>query len=187
MIDRDITDIEIIELFMQDGKQQDAFKIIMHKYKERLYWHIRKIVLTHDDADDALQNTFIKVWQNLNSFKGNAALFTWLYRIATNEALTLLKKKKKIHQLSISDEDYSYSDKLQSDPYFDGNEIQLLLQKAIALLPKRQKIVFNLKYFEELKYQEIAEILETSIGSLKASYHHATKKIETYLKENIKI
>ncbi len=185
MVDLNLTDIEIVELFKTKGKQQEAFRILMTKYKERLYWHIRKIVITHDDTDDALQNSFIKIWQNLESFKGNSALFTWLYRISTNEALTILKKKKRVNQFSISDEDNNYGEYLQSDPYFDGNEIQKKLQQAVARLPHKQKIIFNLKYFEEMKYHEIAEITETSVGSLKASYHHAAKKIEAYLKENI--
>ncbi|MGQ1787683.1 MULTISPECIES: RNA polymerase sigma factor [unclassified Saccharicrinis] len=185
MVDQEITDIAIVDLFKTKGKQQEAFRMLMARYKERLYWHIRKIVLTHDDADDALQNSFIKIWQNLESFQGNSALFTWLYRIATNEALTLLKKKKRANLYSISDEDNTFGDSLQSDPYFDGSALQLLLQKAIATLPEKQKIIFNLKYFEEMKYQEIAEITETSVGSLKASYHHAAKKIEAYLKANM--
>ncbi|WP_075589732.1 RNA polymerase sigma factor [Labilibacter marinus] len=185
MVDQELTDIEIIELFNSEGKQQDAFRLIMSRYKERLYWHIRKIVVTHDDADDALQNCFIKIWQNLGGFQGNSALYTWLYRIATNEALTLLKKKKKVSQYSINDEDNNHGDALKSDPYFDGNDLQLKLQQAIATLPDKQRIIFNLKYFEEMKYQEISEITDTSIGSLKASYHHATKKIEAFLKENI--
>ena len=185
MVDQELTDIEIVALFKTKGKQQVAFRVIMAKYKERLYWHIRKIVLTHDDTDDALQNSFIKIWQNLDKFQGNSALYTWLYRIATNEALTLLKKKKKTNQYSISDEDNTYGDSLESDPYFDGNELQLTLQQAIATLPEKQRIIFNLKYFEEMKYQEIAEITDTSVGALKASYHHAAKKIETFLKDNM--
>ncbi len=185
MVDQEFTDIEIVELFKSKGKKEEAFKMIMSKYKERLYWHIRKIVVTHDDADDALQNSFIKIWKNLESFQGNSALFTWLYRIATNEALTLLKKRKRTTEYSISDEDNSYGDSLQSDPYFDGTELQLKLQQAIATLPEKQRIIFNLKYFEEMKYQEIAEITDTSVGSLKASYHHAAKKIEAYLKEHM--
>ncbi len=185
MTNQEVSDIKIVELFKTKGNEQKAFKLLMSRYKERLYWHIRKIVLTHDDADDALQNCFIKVWQNLNSFQGNSALYTWLYRIATNEALSLLKKKKRVNQYAIDDENSYAADTLQSDPYFDGNELQLKLQQAIATLPEKQRVIFNLKYFEEMKYQEIAEITETSVGSLKASYHHAAKKIETYLKNNL--
>lgn len=184
MGNRELTDIEIVDLF-KTGKQQEAFKMLINKHKERLYWHVRKIVLTHHDADDALQNCFIKIWQNLNGFKGDAALFTWLYRIATNEALTILKKKKRGNHYSIDNEDHNYIDALQSDPYFDGNQLQLKLQQAIATLPEKQKTVFNLKYFEEMKYQEIAEITETSIGALKASYHIAAKKIEAILKGSL--
>ncbi|TLX74958.1 RNA polymerase sigma factor [Labilibacter sediminis] len=185
MIDQELSDLELVELFNTKGRQQEAFRLIMSKYKERLYWHIRKIVLSHDDADDALQNSFIKIWQNLSSFQGNSALFTWLYRIATNEALTLLKKKKRVNLYSINDEDNSYGENLKSDPYFDGNDLQLKLQQAIGKLPDKQRVIFNLKYFEELKYSEISEILDTSVGSLKASYHHAAKKIESFLKANI--
>ncbi len=179
------TDIELVKLFNEESTKQKAFKILMHQYKERLYWHIRKIVLAHEDADDALQNTFLKIWQNLDSFQGKSALYTWFYRIATNEALTLLKKKRKSLQISVDDEENYCENSLRSDPYFDGNDIQIQLQKAISILPEKQRIIFNLKYFEELKYDEISEILETSVGSLKASYHHATKKIEAYLKNNL--
>jgi len=182
---KEFNDIEIIDLFKTEGKQQEAFRIIMRLYKERLYWHIRKIVITHDDTDDALQNTFIKVWKNLDSFQGNSSLFTWIYRIATNEALTLLKRNKRANLFSVSDEDNFYENTLKSDPYFDGSELQLKLQLAINTLPEKQKIIFNLKYFEELKYTEIAEILDTSVGSLKASYHHAAKKVESYIRENL--
>jgi len=179
------TDIELVELFKNENTKQSAFRFLMRQYKERLYWHIRKIVISHEDADDVLQNTFLKIWQNLDSFQGKSALYTWLYRIATNEALTLLKKKRNSLSFSINDEENHCEIALKSDPYFDGNEIQIQLQKAISTLPEKQRIIFNLKYFEELKYEEISEILETSIGSLKASYHHAAKKIEAYLKSNL--
>ena len=182
---QEINDIELVELFKSKDSQQKAFKILMLKYKERLYWHIRKIVLTHDDADDVLQNTFVKIWQNLDSFQGNSALYTWIYRIATNESLTLLKKKKKNSAYPIDGEVNKLESQLKSDPYFEGTEIQIQLQKAISTLPEKQKIIFNMKYFDDLKYGEIAEILETSVGSLKASYHHAAKKIEAYLKNTL--
>ncbi len=185
MTSQEYTDIELVELFKDQSQKQIAFKILISKYKERLYWHIRKIVISHDDADDVLQNTFLKIWQNIDSFQGKSALYTWLYRIATNEALTLLKKKRKTIQFSIDEENCKYETQLVNDPYFDGNEIQIQLQKAINTLPEKQRIIFNLKYFEELKYDEISEILETSVGSLKASFHHAAKKIEAYLKNNL--
>lgn len=184
---KETSDKEIIKLFNTKGKQQEAFRIIMSMYKERLYWHIRKIVITHDDSDDALQNTFIKVWKNLGSFQGNSTLFTWIYRIATNEALTILKKNKRTNLYSVSNEDNYYENTLKSDPYFDGNELQLKLQTAVNKLPEKQKIIFTMKYFDELKYSEIAEILETTVGSLKASYHHAAKKVESYLKESFNV
>lgn len=164
--------------------QAKAFELLVHTYKERLYWHIRRIVLDHDDTDDVLQNTFIKVFKNISRFKGDSKLYSWMYRIATNEALTFLKIKTR--KLGISDAEVQERmiENLEADVYFEGDYIQLALQKAIATLPEKQKLVFNMKYYQELKYEEISEILETSIGALKASYHIATKKIESFLKEN---
>lgn len=164
--------------------QSVAFEQLVANYKERLYWHIRRIVLNHDDADDVLQNTFIKVFRSIDSFKGESKLFSWMYRIATNEALSFLKQKSK--KLGISDGEYQDTivQNLEADVYFEGDEIQLKLQKAIATLPEKQKLIFNMKYFEELKYEEISEILDTSVGGLKASYHLAVKKIEGFLKED---
>ena len=154
------------------------------EYKERLYWHIRRIVLNHDDADDVLQNTFIKVYKNIDNFKGESKLYSWMYRIATNESLTFLKQKSK--KIGISDQELKdrMVDNLQADVYFEGSEIQLKLQKALATLPDKQKLVFTMKYYQEMKYSEISEVLETSEGALKASYHLAVKKIETYLRDN---
>jgi RNA polymerase sigma factor (sigma-70 family) len=156
----------------------------MTLYKERLYWHIRNIVKSHDDADDVLQNTFIKVYSNIHNFKGDSKLFSWIYRIATNESITLLNKNTK--QLLISNEDLQDSTitNLATDVYFDGNDLQLKLQEAISKLPQKQQLVFNMKYFQDLKYKDIADILETSEGALKASYHLAVKKIEAYLTKN---
>ena len=164
--------------------QAKAFEVLVNTYKERLYWHIRRIVLNHDDADDVLQNTFIKVYKNINGFKGDSQLFSWMYRIATNEALTFLKKKS--NKLGISDAELQdrMVTNLQADVYFDGDEIQMKLQEAIARLPEKQKLVFNMKYFQELKYEEISSILNTSVGGLKASYHLAVKKLESFLKED---
>lgn len=175
------------EILVRQLKQKDlqakAFEVLVNAYKERLYWHIRRIVLDHADADDVLQNTFIKVFRNIDSFKGDSKLFSWMYRIATNEALTFLKTKANKLKLN-EDQLYSkISEELRADVYFEGDEIQLKLQQAIAGLPEKQKLIFNMKYFQELKYQEISEILETSVGALKASYHLATKKIEAFLKE----
>lgn len=164
--------------------QSYAFEILVTEYKERLYWHIRRIVLNHDDADDVLQNTFIKVYRNIEGFKGNSKLFSWMYRIATNEALSFLKQKNQ--KLGFTDGEYQEraAKNLQADVYFEGDEIQLKLQKAIATLPEKQKLIFNMKYFEDLKYEEISEILDTTVGGLKASYHLAVKKIEGFLKED---
>ncbi len=165
--------------------KEDLFKQIVSLFKVRLYWHIRKIVLTHSDADDVLQNTFIKVWQNVETFKGESALYTWLYRISTNEALAMLKKKKRANLYSIDEADTSYVDELVNDPYFYGDELLVKLHQAIASLPSQQRAVFNLKYFEDLKYSEIEAILNTSVGALKASYHHAVKKIKSHIKKNM--
>lgn len=140
------------------------------------------MVTTHEDADDVVQNTFIKVFKNLDKFKGNSKLYTWIYRIATNESITYIKNRKRRHSESIDDTDKNVENNLVADDYFDGNSIQILLQKAIITLPDKQKAVFNLRYYEEMPYKDMSEILETSVGALKASYHHAAKKIEEYIK-----
>lgn len=161
-----------------------AFRELITLYKERLYWHIRKIVISHDDTDDVLQNTFIKVFRSIDKFKGDSKLFSWMYRIATNESITHLNKNAKRLQTSNEEVQNQAVNNLKADAYFDGNEIQYKLQKAIATLPKKQQIVFNMKYFDDLKYKDMSEILETSEGALKASYHIAVKKIEAYLTED---
>ena len=164
--------------------QTRAFEVLVNTYKERLYWHIRRIVLDHDDTDDVLQNTFIKVFRNIEGFKGESKLYSWLYRIATNEALSFLKtKSRKLGQNSEAIQE-AMVNQLESDVYFEGDEIQLKLQQAIATLPEKQKLIFNMKYFDEMKYEEISEILDTSIGGLKASYHLAVKKIKSHLNED---
>jgi len=164
--------------------QAKAFEVLVNIYKKRLYWHIRRIVLNHDDTDDVLQNTFIKVYKSINNFKEESKLYSWMYRIATNESLTFLKQKSR--KLGITNQELQEQlvEKLHADVYFDGEEIQLKLQQAIATLPEKQKLVFNMKYFQEMKYEEISQVLETSVGGLKASYHIAVKKIEVYLKED---
>lgn len=164
--------------------QTAAFNQLVNMYKERLYWHIRKIVISHDDTDDVLQNTFIKVYKNVKGFKGDSKLYTWMYRIATNEAITFLNKKAKRKDISVEKYQKDLRTSLQEDELFDGDTIQLLLQKAIAELPQKQQLVFNMKYFDEMKYDEISEILNTSVGALKSSYHHAVKKIEAFIKNN---
>ena len=174
-------EILLIQQLKNASTQDKAFRKLMGQYKERLYWHIRKIVISHDDADDVLQNTFIKIYRSISKFKGDSKLYSWMYRIATNEAITFINKRAKRNHINVSEMQQKMVENLEADVYFDGNEIQLLLQKAVASLPQKQQLVFNMKYFDELKYQEIAEILETSVGALKASYHHAVKKIETML------
>ena len=161
---------------------EKAFNLIVDEYQQRLYWHIRRMVTNHDDANDVLQNTFIKIWKALPNFKGNSKLYTWAYRIATNESITFINKRK--GDMSFDEVAYSVSQNLEADAFFDGDEAQRKLHAAVSALPDKQKAVFNLKYFEELKYEEISEILETSVGGLKASYHHAVKKIEEYLKQD---
>ena len=175
-------DKELIQRFREN--RNDAFNGIVRKYQERLYWHIRKMVISHDDADDVLQNTFIKAYQGLEKFREDASLFTWLYRIATNESLTFLKKERNRFLYSTDDYQQQLERTLVSDPHFDGDELQLKLQKAILRLPEKQRLVFNLKYFDEMKYEDMSAILGTSVGALKASYHHAMKKIELYLTED---
>jgi RNA polymerase sigma-70 factor (ECF subfamily) len=177
-------DNQILEAIRTPGNEEAAFNQLVANYQERLYWHIRKILVEHDDTDDVLQNTFIKVWRSLPDFRGDSELYTWLYRIATNEALTFLKKKKKQSFAPWVDVEHKMSEKLESDPWFNGDEIQLKLQQAILKLPEKQRIVFNMRYFDEIKYEEMASILNTSVGALKASYHHAVKKIEAMLRDD---
>ncbi len=162
--------------------QEQAFRSLMSLYKERLYWHIRKIVYVHDDADDVLQNTFIKVFKNINNFKEDSKLYSWMYRIATNEAITFINKKAAKQHVDLSELQLNTVQNLNNDIDFTGDEIQLLLQKAIVSLPHKQQLVFNMKYFDEMKYADMSEILDTSVGALKASYFHAVKKIEAFLK-----
>lgn len=175
---------EFIQKLLNPKTQNEAFQQLLLDYQKPLYNHIRNIVLSHDDADDVLQNTFIKVFQHLKNFKGESKLFSWMYRIATNEALTFLNQKAKINGISSETLQNKTIDNLKADAFFDGNEIQIKLQKAIAVLPEKQQLVFKMKYFEELKYEEISEILGTSVGALKASYHHAVKKIEAFVTTN---
>lgn len=178
------TDKELLELFRDEGSETKAFNLIVLKYQEKLYWHVRKIVIIHDDTDDIIQNTFLKAWRNLKNFKEKAQLYTWLYRIATNEAFSYIKQKKKNSIVPYEDYENYLSNSLESDVYFSGDEIQMKLQKAILTLPDKQRVVFNMKYFDEVKYEDMSEILGTSVGALKASYHHAVKKIEYLLSNN---
>ncbi|MDD5149195.1 MAG: sigma-70 family RNA polymerase sigma factor [Flavobacterium sp.] len=175
---------EFIQELLNPKTQNQAFERLLKEYQSPLYNHIRNIVLNHDDTDDVLQNTFVKVYQHLKNFKGESKLFSWIYRIATNEALTFLNQKAKKNGVSSETLQNKTIDNLKADVYFDGNEIQIKLQKAIVSLPEKQQLVFKMKYFEELKYEEISEILGTSVGALKASYHHAVKKIEAFVTAN---
>lgn len=175
---------EFIQELLNPKTQNQAFQKLLKEYQKPLYNHVRNILLNHDDTDDVLQNTFVKVFQNLNKFKGESKLFSWMYRIATNEALTFLNQKAKKSGISSETLQSKAIDNLKADIHFDGNEIQIKLQKAILQLPEKQQLVFKMKYFEELKYEEISEILGTSVGALKASYHHAVKKIETIVTTN---
>ncbi len=174
----------LVQRLKEKSSAEAAFKELITLYKERLYWHIRNMVKDHEDAHDVLQNTFLKIFRNIAQFKGESQLFSWMYRIATNEAISFMNKKARRLQISSEDLQNHLIDNLESDVYFEGDEIQLKLQKAINTLPAKQQQVFNMKYFEDLKYREIAEILKTSEGALKASYHIAVKKIEEYLTGN---
>lgn len=176
-----IDDKQLLEDFQDENKRDQAFRTIIQKYQKRIYWHLRKMVIDHDDADDLTQDTFIKAWNALPEFRQDAQLYTWLYRIATNEALNFLRKKKSRNNVSLSGDEYDLSATLASASYFNGDALQLKLQQAILTLPEKQRIVFNMKYFDAIKYEDMSEILETSVGALKASYHHAVKKIEAYI------
>ena len=165
---------------LQDVQRSEAaFRILVDAYSEPLYWQIRRMVIDHDDANDLLQNTFIKAWTNIDNFRGDAKLSTWLYKIAINESITFINKEKAKNNVSIDDESFLVNN-LEADEWFDGDEIKLRLQKAINLLPEKQRLVFNMRYFDEMKYEDMSEILGTSVGALKASYHHALKKIEQF-------
>lgn len=177
------TDKELFEMFLNKGNPNYAFDLIVRKYQQRLYLHIRKLVISHDDTNDVLQNTFIKAWRGLSKFRADSELFTWLYRIATNEAFTFLKRKKRRYFLPVVDLENSLANELQSDSFFTGSEIQKKLYKAILQLPKKQRVVFNMRYFDEIPYEKMAKILDTSQGALKASYHHAVKKIEKIMRD----
>jgi RNA polymerase sigma-70 factor (ECF subfamily) len=172
-------DSDIYELLKTDLKK--GFSLIVERYSQRLYWHIRRLVILHDDACDALQNTFLNSWKGISSFKSGSSLYTWLFAIATNEALAIIKKRKRNSAESLDNlEDY-FANSVEGSTWFDGNEAQVRLQNAILRLPEKQRIVFNLKYFDNMQYEEMSKLLKTSVGSLKASYHHAVKKIEKFL------
>ena len=177
-----VDEITLVEQLQDARTKEKAFRVLITEYKERLYWHIRKIVISHDDADDVLQNTFIKVFRGIDNFKRDSKLYSWMYRIATNESITFINKRARERNTDISEIRQELVTSLSSDDWFTGDEIQLILQKAVATLPQKQQLVFNMKYFDNMKYDEISQILDTSVGGLKASYFHAVKKIENYIK-----
>jgi len=180
----DNNDADLLEQFRNESTRNYAFHQLVTKYQKRVYWQVRRIVIDHDDSNDVVQNVFIKVWKNLHNFKEASRLYTWLYRIAVNESLTFLKQKRAPLFISFEKVEYGLSRKLIDDNYFKGEEIEKKLQQAILTLPAKQRIVFNMKYFDDMKYDEMSQVLDTSVGALKASYHHAVKKIEEFLKKN---
>ncbi|MGE5521112.1 MAG: RNA polymerase sigma factor [Candidatus Dadabacteria bacterium] len=180
----DQSDAELLKQFRQPATKERAYTSIIKKYQERLYWHIRRLVVDHDDANDVLQNVFIRVWNGLENFKEESQLYTWLYRIATNESLTFLEQQKKRSAVSLSDVESGLANKVKADKHFDANKLEWKLQMAMQQLPEKQRIVFNLRYYDEMPYEEMSRVLETSEGALKASYHHAVKKIEEYIKNH---
>ena len=174
-------DAQIISMFADESTREVAFKHLLKKYQQKIYWHVRRMVIDHDDADDVTQDIFVKIWRNLDKFREDSQLYTWLYRIATNECITFLNKKKQKNNVSLDDDNSSYlAETLADGTYFNGDKAQMKLQQALLTLPEKQRLVFNMKYFEDLKYDEISEILGTSVGALKASYHLAVKKIEHF-------
>lgn len=174
-------DNELVFRFKNEDNKEAAFTLIIKKYQEKLYWHIRRMVVDHEDTNDVLQNVFIKVWKNLDHFREDSQLYTWLYRIGVNESLTFLDQQKKKRAISINDDEGIMINKIQADKHFDANKLEWKLQIAIQKLPEKQRVVFNLRYYDEMPYEKMSKILETSEGALKASYHHAVKKIEDYI------
>ncbi|ANE53607.1 RNA polymerase sigma factor [Flavisolibacter tropicus] len=179
-----LDDAELLIRFREPTTKEAAYTAIIKKYQERLYWHIRRLVVDHDDANDVLQNVFIRVWRGLENFKEESQLYTWLYRIATNESLTFLDNAKKRGAISLSDVESGLENKVKADQSFDANKLEWKLQLAIQQLPEKQRLVFTLRYYDEMPYEEMSKVLETSEGALKASYHHAVKKIEEYIKNH---
>lgn len=180
---KEVSDEYIIGLMKDKLQQEEGFRILMQQYQQRLYFHIRRMVNSHEDTDDVLQNVFLKVFKGIQNFKSESELYTWLYRIATNETITFLNKQKKRQSISMDDEQNIYAQKLVAEPDIEANLIQQKLKEAIGKLPEKQRLVFNMRYYEEMTYNQISDVLETSVGGLKASYHHAVKKIETYLRQ----
>ena len=180
-MNQQLDDKELLVQFRDPATKERSFTLIIKKYQEKLYWHIRRMVVSHDDANDVLQNMFIKVWNALGNFREDSQLYTWLYRIAKNESLTFLEQQKKRASVSLSDVESGLSNRLKADKHFDANKLEWKLQVAIQQLPEKQRVVFNLRYYDEMPYEKMSQILETSEGALKASYHHAVKKIEDFI------
>lgn len=178
---KQVEDSEILEKFSNTKTRDEAFNLLLNKYQQKIYWHIRRLVIDHDDADDLVQDVFIKVWKNLDSFRSDSQLYTWIYRIATNESITFLNKKKQRNNTPLDEVSDELAETLVASSYFNGDKIQLKLQQALLTLPEKQRLIFNMKYFDELKYEEISEITGTSVGALKASFHIAVKKIEVFM------
>lgn len=178
---KQVEDSEILEKFSVEKTQNEAFNLLLQKYQQKIYWHIRRLVIDHDDADDLVQETFVKVWKNLQNFRSDSQLYTWIYRIATNESITFLNRKKNRNNISLDEVNSELAETLASSSYFDGDKIQRKLQEAVLTLPEKQRIIFNMKYFDDMKYEEISAVLGTTVGALKASFHIAVKKIETIL------
>lgn len=174
-------DEEILSKFRDEKTRNEAFNLLLKKYQQKIYWHVRRMVIDHDDADDIVQDVFIKIWKNLPGFRNDAQLYTWMYRIATNECITFLNKKKQKNNVSLDDVDFELADTLSSSDQFTGDQIQKKLQEAILTLPDKQRLVFNMKYFDDMKYEEMSEVLGTSVGALKASFHLAVKKIQAFV------
>ena len=182
---QELKDDELLALLAQPATLEKGFRLLMLQYQERLYWHIRRMVTEHEDANDVIQNTFVKVYRSIDKFKGDSKLYTWLYRIATNESLTFLKKRQRKSTESLDSEDNFLENKLEAESYYEGNDAQILLEKALLILPDKQRVVFNMRYYEEMSYQDISDVLDTSVGALKASYHHAVKKVEAYIRQQL--
>lgn len=176
-----LSDADLLQLFKMTGSREQAFTAIVRKYQQRLYWHVRRMVVRHDDTDDILQHVFIKAWRGLDQFRSESGLYTWLYRIATNETLTWIDQQKKRTFLSLSDYESKVEQTLAAEPGFDASKLEWRLQQAIQKLPEKQRVVFTLRYYDEMPYEKMSEVLDTSVGALKASYHHAVKKVEKFI------
>jgi len=176
------TDSELLNLFRIAESRNQAFNLLMRRYQQKVYYHVRRIVIDHDDANDVVQNIFIKAWNGLDNFREDSQFFTWIYRIATNESLTFLKKKRTAFFIPMINVEKKLAEQLESDVLINADALEMKLQKAILTLPEKQRVVFNLRYYDEMKYEDMSEVLGTSVGALKASYHHAMKKVENYIK-----